>query len=129
MMRINLRESSKNEGPRRSVILPEIQRRSRSPLLKIVIVALTCGATNLAYWRHLESVDASLISQLEQSDKRSRAVAQVKPAYLERQKQAETCKSRLAVIERLRSLASGPSDLLMTVADTVNRTDAVWLNH
>ena len=52
----------------------------------------------------------------------------MKARYLERQREAENYKRRVDVIDQLRAAQSGPVDLLNTVGQTVNNTEAVWLN-
>jgi Tfp pilus assembly protein PilN len=47
---------------------------------------------------------------------------------LERQRQAEAYKRRVDVIDQLRNNQTGPVGLLSMIADTVNSTEAVWLN-
>ena len=130
MIRVNVLEAPRPKARRPSPLVPVIERGdARSPKLKVLSVLIMTAAVNLAYWRHLEREKTTVNRQLEALAPRSRAVAQVKPAYLEKQKQSESCKRRLAVIERLRAQRRGPADLLMAIADTINRTDFVWLNH
>ena len=52
----------------------------------------------------------------------------VKARFLERQRQAENYKRRVDVIDQLRASQSGPVNLLNTIGDTINGTEAVWLN-
>jgi Tfp pilus assembly protein PilN len=47
---------------------------------------------------------------------------------VERQKQADAYKRRVDVIDQLRNNQTGPVSLLATIGDTVNSTEAVWLN-
>jgi Tfp pilus assembly protein PilN len=47
---------------------------------------------------------------------------------LERQKQADNYKRRVDVIDQLRAAQHGPVDLLNTIGDTINGTEAVWLS-
>jgi type IV pilus assembly protein PilN len=48
--------------------------------------------------------------------------------YLDRQKQADAYKRRVDVIDQLRANQTGPVNLLAMIGDTVNNTEAVWLN-
>ena len=59
----------------------------------------------------------------------NRELADVKSRYLERQRQAESYKRRVDVIDQLRAAQSGPVNLLNMIGDTVNGTEAVWLNN
>jgi Tfp pilus assembly protein PilN len=52
----------------------------------------------------------------------------VKAHYLERQRQAQNYKRRVDVIDQLRANQAGPANLLNSVGDTVNGTEAVWLS-
>jgi type IV pilus assembly protein PilN len=58
----------------------------------------------------------------------NRQLSVVKAKYLERQKQADNYKRRVDVIDQLRAAQSGPVNLLNTIGDTVNGTEAVWLS-
>ena len=55
-------------------------------------------------------------------------LADVKARYMERQREAENYKRRVDVIDQLRAAQAGPVNLLNTVGETVNNTEAVWLN-
>jgi Tfp pilus assembly protein PilN len=62
------------------------------------------------------------------AEQKNRELADVKARYLERQRQAENYKRRVDVIDQLRASQAGPVYLLNTVGETVNKTEAVWLN-
>ena len=47
---------------------------------------------------------------------------------MERQREAENYKRRVDVIDQLRAAQAGPVNLLNTIGQTVNSTEAVWLN-
>ena len=64
----------------------------------------------------------------EQVEQKNRELADIKVRYLERQKQADAYKRRVDVIDQLRSNQSGPVNLLAMIGETVNGTEAVWLN-
>ena len=51
----------------------------------------------------------------------------VKAKYEASKKKADMYERRVRVIDELKAAQSGPVDLLNLVADTVNGTDAVWL--
>ena len=52
----------------------------------------------------------------------------MKNRYLERQRQADSYKRRVDVIDQRRAGQAGPVNLLNTIGATVNDTEAVWLN-
>ena len=66
---------------------------------------------------------------MEQAEQKNRELADVKARYLERQRQAENYKRRVDVIDQLRKAQTGPVDLLAMVGETINNTEAVWLNN
>jgi Tfp pilus assembly protein PilN len=55
-------------------------------------------------------------------------LADVKAKYEASKKKADMYERRVKVIDELKSAQSGPVDLLNLVADTINSTDAVWLD-
>jgi Tfp pilus assembly protein PilN len=54
-------------------------------------------------------------------------LAEVKAKYEASKKRADLYERRVRVIEELKNAQAGPVNLLNMVADTVNSTDAVWL--
>ena len=54
-------------------------------------------------------------------------LADVKAKYEASKRKADMYERRVRIIDELKSAQSGPVDLLNLVADTVNSTDAVWL--
>jgi len=56
------------------------------------------------------------------------ALAGVKAAYTQKQKEVDAIKHKFTVIDQLRANQNGPVQLLNTITQTVNSTDAVWLN-
>jgi Tfp pilus assembly protein PilN len=52
----------------------------------------------------------------------------VKAKFDQRSKEAQAFERRVKVIDELRAQQSGPVNLLNTVGEMVNNTDAVWLN-
>ena len=97
--------------------------------VKVAVVLVLMAAGNLAYWYRLDKQKQSLEKQMASAEQKNRELADVKARYLERQRQAESYKRRVDVIDNLRSNQSGPVNLLATVGDTVNNTEAIWLNN
>ena len=52
----------------------------------------------------------------------------IKAKYIELERQKNIYESRVNVIHQLQANQSGPATLLTMIGDTVNKTDAVWLN-
>jgi Tfp pilus assembly protein PilN len=99
-----------------------------SPQLKVVIIVALAVALNFAYWYQLNSAHKSIASKMAVAEQKNRELADVKNRYLERQRQADSYKRRVDVIDQLRAGQAGPVNLLNTIGDTVNNTEAVWLN-
>jgi type IV pilus assembly protein PilN len=131
MIRINLLGAPKPKSGKKSVAvsMPSIDLGSvGSPLLQVVVVLAIVGAMNGIYWYRLDYQHKSLQVKMRAAEQKNRELADIKVRYLERQKQADAYKRRVDVIDQLRKGQTGPVDLLATVGQTVNKTEAVWLN-
>ncbi len=98
------------------------------PLVQVAAVLLIAGAVNAGYWYKLDRERKSIEVQARAAEQKNRELADIKVRYLERQRQAESYKRRVDVIDQLRNNQTGPVNLLSTIGDTVNNTEAVWLN-
>jgi len=65
---------------------------------------------------------------MQAAEQKNRELSDVKARYLERQTQANNYKRRVDVIDSLRAGQAGPVNLLAMLGETVNGTEAVWLN-
>ena len=130
MIRINLLGTSKAKGKRASVSSPAIMEMGDpfSPMLKLAIVLALVGAGNYYYWHQLDKETKSIAVQIQKAELKNRELADVKARYLERQRQADNYKRRVDVIDQLRAGQAGPVNLLNTIGDTINSTEAVWLS-
>ena len=68
-----------------------------------------------------------LEKNLQKAILENQRLADVKAKYEASKKKADMYERRVRVIDELKSAQSGPVDLLNLVADTINSTDAVWL--
>jgi Tfp pilus assembly protein PilN len=132
MIRINLlgapKPKSKHSGASSS--MPSIEvGNAGSPTLKVLVVLVLAGAVNAGYWYRLDKEKQSIVAKMEVAEQKNRELADVKARYLERQRQAESYKRRVDVIDNLRANQAGPVKLLNMIGDTVNGTEAVWLNN
>jgi Tfp pilus assembly protein PilN len=91
-------------------------------------VFLIAGALNAGYWYQLDRDHKSIELKARVAEQKNRELADIKVRYLERQRQADSYKRRVDVIDQLRANQSGPVNLLSTIGDTINGTEAVWLN-
>ena len=130
MIRINLLGQPRPKNKRAAASAAAVMEMGEagSPKLKIVLVVLLAGVLNLVYWYRLDKEKQSIGKKMQVAEQRNRELADVKARYLERQKQADSYKRRVDVIDKLRASQSGPVNLLNTIGDTINGTEAVWLN-
>ena len=100
-----------------------------SPTVKILVaIALVVGA-NGYQWFSLNRQAQVIAAKMKVAEQTNRDLSDVKAKYLEREKEADSYKHRVDVIDELRKAQNGyPVDLLNTVGTTVNNTEAVWLN-
>ena len=131
MIRINLLGISKSKGKRggaaTSAPVMEVGDVG-SPKMKVLVVLALAASLNLAYWYRLDKQHQQIANQMKVAEQKNRELADVKARYLERQRQAESYKRRVDVIDQLRAGQAGPVNLLNTIGNTVNGTEAVWLN-
>ena len=69
-----------------------------------------------------------LEKNLQKAQQENMRLSDVKAKYEASKKKADMYERRVKVIDELKSAQSGPVDLLNLVADTINSTDAVWLD-
>ena len=130
MIQINLLGSPKPKGKKNvGVTMPSFELGNLGgPVIQVVAVLLIAGAVNAVYWYQLDREKKSIEVQTRVAEQKNRELADIKVRYLERQRQAEAYKRRVDVIDQLRASQTGPVGLLSMIADTVNGTEAVWLN-
>src|SRR5580700_1474567 len=131
MIRINLLETTKGKGKRGSSgpAMPAMEMGDMgSPKLKVLVVILIAGALNFGYWYRLDQQSKSIAKQMTAAEQKNRELSDVKARFLERQRQADSYKRRVDVIDSLRAGQAGPVNLLAMLGETVNGTEAVWLN-
>jgi Tfp pilus assembly protein PilN len=130
MIRINLLGGAKPKGKKGPAIsMPSFEFGNLGgPFVQVTAVLLIAGSLNYGYWYNLDREKTSIEVQARQAEQKNRELADIKVRYMERQKQAEAYKRRVDVIDQLRANQSGPVSLLAMIGDTVNGTEAVWLN-
>jgi Tfp pilus assembly protein PilN len=99
-----------------------------SPKLKVLVVLVVAGLLNFGYWYRLDRQSKSIVTQMRAAEQKNRELSDVKARYLERQTQANNYKRRVDVIDSLRAGQAGPVNLLAMLGETINDTEAVWLN-
>lgn len=131
MIRINLlgTPKPKNKRSRVAIAAPAMELGEvGSPAMKILVAIVLAAGLNAAYWYQLDHQSVAIAANMKVAEQKNRELAGVKAKYLERQKQADNYKHRVDVIDQLRKAQTGPVNLLDTLGQTVNGTEAVWLN-
>ncbi len=130
MIRINLLGNPKPKSRRGAAVsAPSIEIGSvGSPFIKVVVALALAVGFNGYTWYRLDREAKDIAAKMKVAEQKNRELADVKAKYLERQKQADSYKHRVDVIDQLRASQSGyPMNLLNTIGDSVNNTEAVWL--
>jgi|SRR5208283_91822 len=129
MIRINLLGSPKPKSKKGAAFaMPSMDFNIGSPMVLAATVVLIAGLANASYWYMLDRQKKAIAEQTQVAEVKNRELADIKARYLERQRQKESYQRRVDVIDQLRNNQSGPVTLLSMIGDTVNSTEAVWLN-
>ena len=133
MIRINLLGAPKPKSKRgrgsAAIAAPSIEIGDvGSPMVKVLVAVVIAAGFNGAYWYRLDHQALDIAAKMKVAEQHNRELSDVKKKYLERQKQADNYKHRVDVIDQLRKAQTGPVNLLDTIGQTVNGTEAVWLN-
>src|ERR1700682_577987 len=131
MIRINLLGTPKSRrsggsGGRRAAPV-SVPSESPSTLLLALIFVLLGAGVMFFWYRSLQNKNEELGRKLQAAIAENQRLSLVKTKYLESVKKQELFKRRLDVIHQLKDAQSGPVEILNIVADTINKTDAVWL--
>lgn len=133
MIRINLLGAPKPKNKRGSAVASAAAvmevGEAGSPFMKVALVVVVVAAVNAGFWYKLDQQSKTIAKNMAQAEERNRQLADVKARYLERQRQAEAYQRRVDVINQLRANQAGPVQLLNMLGETVNGTEAVWLNN
>jgi len=133
MIRINLSSlapQKKRGGGRRAPSMPTISvpGEGSSTVVLVLIVFGLLGVLIAGSYIYLDRQAAQLKKDMDQAEAENRRLAEVKAKYEASKKKADMFERRVKVIDDLKEKQSGPTKLLDLVAETVNKTDAVWLN-
>jgi len=132
MIKINLLETAKGKGKRGGgggASMPSMEMGDMgSPKLKVLVIMVLAGLLNLGYWYRLDHMSKEIAVKMKVAEQKNRELADVKSRYMERQNQANAYKRRVDVIDGLRANQTGPVNLLAMLGETINNTEAVWLN-
>ena len=93
-----------------------------------LIVFLGLFAGMAASYMYVTREHETLQKDLQRAVAENQRLADVKAKYEASKRKADMFERRVRVIDELKEAQKGPMNLLNLVADTVNKTDAVWLD-
>lgn len=99
---------------------------SSTVVLMLIFVLIMGGAIGVSWWmvqREHDKLDKDYKTALAENQK----LSEVKVKYEATKKKEEVFERRAKAIDELKEAQKGPVNVLNMVADTVNKTDAVWL--
>jgi len=129
MIRINLLGTTKPKARHAAAATVGVEVGDvGSPRVKVLIILVVALVINASWWYALDKQKQSIATKMQKAEQENRALADVKARYLERQREADNYKRRVDVIDQLRNNQAGPVKLLNMIGDTVNGTEAVWLD-
>lgn len=134
MIRINLSSLSptktKRGGGAKRAPVPSISIPGEGPssvvLILVFLIVVAGGIGGTYWWANQRTVQ--LQADLAKAIAENQRLAEVKARYDAQKKKSESFERRLKVIDDLKTEQKGPAEMLDLVADTVNKTDAVWLD-
>jgi type IV pilus assembly protein PilN len=129
MIKINLLGAPKpKRGKRSSTSMPVMAGEGPNPIVMMVVAGvLGLAVAGFLYWR-ADSEQQRLNVEIQKEEAENRRLAAVKAKYEQEEKVKQNYERRVKVIDELRKNQSGPVNLLAMIGDTVNSTEAVWLN-
>jgi type IV pilus assembly protein PilN len=99
-----------------------------NPMVPMVLLLLVTLGAVWFFYNAENTRTAKIAADKAAAERENRALSEVKATFERKQREAENYKRRVEVIDQLRANQAGPVSLLTLVGDTVNATDAVWLN-
>lgn len=127
MIRINLLGvPRKTRGKRAAAV--SVPGEGSSTVVLALVVILGLGVAIAASFMWVKNEHERLDRNLQKAMVENQRLADVKAKYEASKRKADMFERRVKVIDELKEAQKGPVNLLNLVADTVNKTDAVWLD-
>lgn len=94
----------------------------------IILLAVVLGGGVFGYMYYSANKEAASVqAKLDAENRESIRLADIDKKFEQRQREKDAFEKRVQVIDQLKAEQSGPVDLLNTIGETVNASDAVWL--
>lgn len=127
MIRINLLGVPRKTRGKRAASV-SVPGEGSSTMVLALVVVLGLGVAVAASYMWVTREHDRLDKSLQKATAENMRLADVKAKYEASKRKADMFERRVKVIDELKEAQKGPVNLLNLVADTVNRTDAVWLD-
>jgi Tfp pilus assembly protein PilN len=130
MIRINLlgiprKTRGRRSGSSAAVSVPgEGSSTMVAVLIVLGLLAVGIGGSYMYVTKQHDSLQADYQKAIQENQR----LADVKAKYEASKRKADMFERRVKVIDELKEAQKGPVNLLNLVAETVNHTDAVWLD-
>ncbi len=131
MIRINLSSLAPPKSKRgKRAAAPTVSIPGEGPgflilaVVFVTVVVALCWVAQIWVNKQHDSLQKELSNALAEN----RRLADVKAKYEASKRKSDLLERRGKVIDDLKAAQKGPVDMLNLVADTVNKTDAVWLD-
>ncbi len=130
MIRINLSSlapAKTKRGGKRAPVVPSVPGEGSGTMV-LVLVFLVVLLLTMGTWTYVVKLQSDrLAADWQKVSAENQRLAEVKAKYEASKRKADMFERRVKVIDDLKEAQKGPVELLNIVADTVNKTDAVWL--
>ncbi len=129
MIRINLSSLAppKTKRGKRSTAVVSAPGEGSSTLFLVLFFVVALAAGIIGSYLYVRSETTRLEAEWKKTNAENQRLAEVKARYEASKRKADVFERRVNVIDDLKKAQQGPVNLLNLVADTVNKTDAVWL--
>jgi Tfp pilus assembly protein PilN len=132
MIRINLSSLAPPKGKRGKrgstpVVAISTPGEGSSTVVLVLIFLLAVGGAIGVSWWLVEREHDKLDREYKVAVAENQKLAEVKVKYEATKKKEEVFERRAKAIDQLKEGQKGPVNILNMVADTVNKTDAIWL--
>ena len=122
MIRINLLGRSRPKATRPSVPL----EATLQYVLLVIALAVSCGAL-YGHYSLLDRENTKYVTHIQKQTAEKNRLEQLKQQVDNYEKQKVVLQQRINVIEELQRNRTGGQELLEAIANTVSRTDTLWL--
>lgn len=127
MIRINLLGTPRRTRGKRAAAAVSVPGEGSSNVVLGLIIAMGLLFAVAASYVWVQRQHDRLQADLQKAIAENQRLADVKAKYEASKRKADLFERRVKVIDELKEAQKGPVNLLNLVADTVNKTDAVWL--